>query len=162
MLVNEAYYNNVKSNKTNDVVWKEDMLELTFSGGMRVLAKAIICLLPYFHIKIFAWIKQKISYMHSSWTIHLGEYLIHAWVGFVTNLQKYTSFPNSWSNSKEYKNLDAVVHDQLLAANANTIAFRWKNIILVWLWFCIVWTVFNTTIAWHFHHYIYGLRKITR
>ena len=32
---------------------------------------------------------------------------------------------------------------------------RWKNIkIQVWLWFSIVWTVFNKTITWHLHHNI--------
>ena len=34
--------------------------------------------------------------------------------------------------------------------------------IQVWLWFCIVWTVFNTRTTWHFHYYMYCLGKITR
>ena len=34
--------------------------------------------------------------------------------------------------------------------------------IQVWLWFCIVWTVFNTKTTWHFHYYMYCLGKTTR
>ena len=31
----------------------------------------------------------------------------------------------------------------------------WKNITnQVWLWFCIVWTVFNTRTTWNFHYYV--------
>ena len=40
---------------------------------------------------------------------------------------------------------------------------RWKNIkIQICLWFCIVWTVFNTRTMWHFRYYMYCLRKTTR
>ena len=39
------------------------------------------------------------------------------------------------------------------------VLIRQKNIkIQVWLWFCFVWTVFNTTTTWHFH-YLFGLLK---
>ena len=31
--------------------------------------------------------------------MHLGEYLVHAWLDLVTKLQKYTSFAYSWSTS---------------------------------------------------------------
>ena len=37
--------------------------------------------------------------------MHLGEYLIDAWLDFVTKLQKYTSFAYSWSTSEECKNI---------------------------------------------------------
>ena len=83
-----------------------------------------------------------------------------------TKLQKYTSFAYSRSTSEEWKNLVAVVPDQLLASNADLsddLLIRWKNIkIQVWLWFCIVWMVFNTTTSWHFHYYMYCLGKTTR
>ena len=40
---------------------------------------------------------------------------------------------------------------------------KWKNTkIQIWLWFCFVWTVFNTRTTWHFHYYMYCLRKATR
>ena len=40
---------------------------------------------------------------------------------------------------------------------------RGKNIkIQVWLWFCIVWTVFKTRTTWYFHYCMYCLRKTTR
>ena len=42
--------------------------------------------------------------------IHLGKYLMHAWLDFVTKLQKYTSSANIWSTSEECKNLYAVVY----------------------------------------------------
>ena len=35
---------------------------------------------------------------------------MHAWLDFITKLQKYTPFAYSWSTS-ELKNLDAVVPD---------------------------------------------------
>ena len=41
------------------------------------------------------------------------------WLDFFTKLQKFTSFAYSWSTSEEYKILDAVVSNELLAANAN-------------------------------------------
>ena len=44
---------------------------------------------------------------------------MHAWLDFLTKLQKFTCFAYSWSTSGEYKILDAVVSDELLAANAN-------------------------------------------
>ena len=31
--------------------------------------------------------------------------------------------------------------------------------IQVWLWFCIVWTVFNTRTTWYFQYYMYRLGK---
>ena len=40
---------------------------------------------------------------------------------------------------------------------------RWKNIkIQICLWFCIIWTVFNTRTRWHFHYYLYCLGKTAR
>ena len=39
---------------------------------------------------------------------------------FITKLQKSTSFAYSWSNSKEYKILDAIVPNEMLVVNGNT------------------------------------------
>ena len=40
---------------------------------------------------------------------------------------------------------------------------RWKNIkIQIWLWFYIVWTVFNIRTTWYFHYYTYCLGKTRR
>ena len=50
--------------------------------------------------------------------------MVHAWLDFVTKLQKYTSFAYCWSTSEECKNLDAVVPYQLLPANADAIAYH--------------------------------------
>ena len=51
--------------------------------------------------------------------IHPGEYFIHAWLDFLTKLQKFTSLAYSWSTREEYKILDGAVPDELLAVNAN-------------------------------------------
>ena len=40
--------------------------------------------------------------------MHLGEYLMHAWLDLVTKLQKYTPFAYSWSTSEECKKWDVV------------------------------------------------------
>ena len=40
--------------------------------------------------------------------MHLGAYLMHAWLGLITKLPKYTLFGYSWSTRKESKNWDAV------------------------------------------------------
>ena len=52
---------------------------------------------------------------------------MHAWLDFITKLEKYTSFAYSWSTREEWKNLDAVVPDQLLAANAYAVAYQMEN-----------------------------------
>ena len=49
---------------------------------------------------------------------------MHAWLDFLTKLQKLTSFAYNWSTSKEYKILDAVVPDKMLAVNANTRSYK--------------------------------------
>ena len=76
----------------------------------------------------------------------MGGYLIYAFLGFVTKLQKCTSFGNSWSTSKDCKNLDAIVPNQIV----DTVAYQMEEKIQVWLWCCIVWTVLKTTTTWHF------------
>ena len=43
---------------------------------------------------------------------------MHVWLDFLTKLQKFTSFAYSWSTS-EYKILDSLVPDELLAVNTN-------------------------------------------
>ena len=88
--------------------------------------------------------------------MHLGEYLMHAWLDFLTKLQKFTSFAHSWSASKEYKILDDVVLDKLLAANTNTGSHQieeYKNSSLV-----VILHSLNTTTMWHFH-YLYVLLR---
>ena len=40
--------------------------------------------------------------------MHLGKYMVHAWLDLVTKMQKYTSFPYSRSTSEECKKWDAV------------------------------------------------------
>ena len=74
------------------------------------------------------------------------------------------SFACNWSTSEECKNLDVVVLYQLLAANDDAVAYQIEeySIIQIWLWFRIVWTVFNTITAWPFHYYMYCSGKITR
>ena len=72
-----------------------------------------------------------------------------------------------WILSQSCRNttsLDAVVPYQLLAANIDAVAYQMEEYlkIQVWLWFCIVWTVFNTTTTWHFHYYMHCLGKTTR
>ena len=52
---------------------------------------------------------------------------MHTWLDFVTKLQRYTSFAYCWSTSEECKNFDAVVLDQLLPANTNTIAYQMEK-----------------------------------
>ena len=49
---------------------------------------------------------------------------MHASLDSVTKLQKHTSFVYSWSTNEECKILDAVVPDQLLAANADAVAYQ--------------------------------------
>ena len=39
---------------------------------------------------------------------------MHAWLQFVTKLQKYTSSAYNWSTSEECKNLDAAEPGQLM------------------------------------------------
>ena len=75
---------------------------------------------------------------------------MHAWLGFFTKLQKFTSFAYSyWRNSEEYKILDAVVPDEVLAAYANVSSYQieeYKNKILV-----VILHYLNTTTR-HFHY----------
>ena len=85
---------------------------------------------------------------------------MHAWLDFVTELQKYTSFTYSWSTSEKCKNLDAVMPDQLLAANTDAVAYQmeeYKNPDLF-----VIGTAFNTTTTWRFYYYMYWLGKTTR
>ena len=46
------------------------------------------------------------------WGDHRKKNLMHVWLHFSTKLQKFTSFAWSWSNSEEYKILNAVVPDE--------------------------------------------------
>ena len=52
---------------------------------------------------------------------------MHAWLDFVTKLQKYTSFEYSWSTSEEFKNVYAVLPNQLLAANDDAVTYRMEE-----------------------------------
>ena len=52
---------------------------------------------------------------------------MHAWLDFVIKLQKYTSLAYSSWTSGNAKTWDAVVPDQLLAANANVIAYQMEE-----------------------------------
>ena len=38
---------------------------------------------------------------YRNYWIHLGEYLVHAWLGFITKIQKYIFFAYNWSTSEE-------------------------------------------------------------
>ena len=64
-------------------------------------------------------------------------------------------------NCRNTTSLDAVVPYQLLAANIDGVAYQMEEYlkIQVWLWFCIVWIVFNTTTTCHFHYYMHCLGK---
>ena len=65
---------------------------------------------------------------------------MHAWLDFVTRLQVYTSFAYSWSTSKEYKSSDAVMPNQLLAADNDAVAYQmeqYKNLGLVIIFHCL-------------------------
>ena len=78
---------------------------------------------------------------------------MHAWLDFVTKLQKYFSFANSWStNSNKCKNLDAIVPDQLLATNAYTVAYQMeeKNSGLVVILHCLNSFQHNNYMAFHY------------
>ena len=66
--------------------------------------------------------------------------LYHAWLDFLTNLQKFTTFVYTWSTSKEYKILDAVVPVGLLAVNTNASSYQieeYKNSSLVVILHCL-------------------------
>ena len=52
---------------------------------------------------------------------------MHAWLDFVTKLQKYTFSAYSWSTTKDCKNLDTIEPDQLVAANADNIAYQMEE-----------------------------------
>ena len=52
---------------------------------------------------------------------------MHASLDFVTKLLRYTSFFNSWSTSEERKNLDAVLLEPFLAANADAVAYQMEE-----------------------------------
>ena len=65
---------------------------------------------------------------------------MHTWLDFVTKLHKYNSFAYMWLTTKECKNLDVVVPDQLLAANVDAIAYQmeqYKNSSLVVILHCL-------------------------
>ena len=66
---------------------------------------------------------------------------MYAWLDFFTKLKKFPSSAYSyWSKSKEYKILDAVVPDELLAANANAGSYqieKYKNKGLVVILHCL-------------------------
>ena len=66
---------------------------------------------------------------------------MHASLNFVTKLQKYTFFAHSWSTNDECKNLDSVVLDQLLAPNADAVAYQmeeYKNSGLAVILHCLI------------------------
>ena len=70
---------------------------------------------------------------------------------------KFNSFAYSWLTSEEYKNLDAVVPDELLATNANIGSYQveeYKNSSLV-----IILHYLNKTTTWYFH-YLYVLLRV--
>ena len=82
---------------------------------------------------------------------------MHAWLDFLTKLQKLTSFAYSWSTSREYKILDAVTPDELLAAKASASSYQieeHKHSSLVVILYCLY-----TTTAWHFQYLMYCLGK---
>ena len=88
--------------------------------------------------------------------MHLCEYLMHAWLDFLTKLQNFTSFTYSRSASKKYKILDAVVLNELLEANTNVGSYpieEYKNPSLLVILYCL-----TTTTTWHFH-YLYVLLR---
>ena len=66
--------------------------------------------------------------------------LYHAWLDFLTNLQKFITFVYTWSTSEEYKILDAVVPDRLLAFNTSASSYQieeYKNSSLVVILHCL-------------------------
>ena len=81
---------------------------------------------------------------------------MHAWLDFLTSRNNFTPFAYSWSTSEEYKKSDAVVPDELLAANANAGSYHteeYKNSSLVVILHCL-----NTANTWNFH-YLYVLLR---
>ena len=85
---------------------------------------------------------------------------MHAWLDFITKLQKYTSFAFSWSPNDEGKNLDAAVPDQVLATNPEAVAYQMeKDKIsgLVVILHCL--NSFQHIKYAHFRYYMYGLGK---
>ena len=62
------------------------------------------------------------------------------WIFSKNYRNKFTSFAYSWSTSEEYKILDAVVPNELLAASANTSSYQieeHKNSSLVVILHCL-------------------------
>ena len=88
--------------------------------------------------------------------IHLGEYLMHAWLDFSQTAEIHFLCIQLLINSEEYKILDAVVPDELHAANVNAGSYQmeeYKNKSLVLILHCL-----NTTTTQHFH-YLYVLPR---
>ena len=88
---------------------------------------------------------------------------MHTWLDFITKLQKYTSFAFSWLPNEECKNLDAVVPDQVLAANDEAVAYQMekdKNSGLVVILHCLNSFQHNKYVA--FSLLYVWLRKTTR
>ena len=62
-----------------------------------------------------------------------GEYLVDAWLDFVTKLQKYTSFVYSWSTSKLRKKWEAVVAGrEKMCENSNLLEGLTFNCAMWW------------------------------
>ena len=59
--------------------------------NVHVLVFYIICSLTYCHIKIFARVKQKISYSHSSWTQTISAVKLIRWLYHWCNCKPFRS-----------------------------------------------------------------------
>ena len=81
---------------------------------------------------------------------------MHAWLDFLTNLQKFTSFAYSWSTSEEYLILGAAVHGELYSNDCSYQIEKYKNSRLVVILHCLNSFQHNNYVA---VHYLYVLLR---
>ena len=90
---------------------------------------------------------------------------MHVWLDFLTKLQKISPFAYSWSTSEEYKILDAVVPDELLAVTKSAGSYQieeYKNPSLVVILHCLNSFQHNSDAAVSLFIRSYFLGKTTR
>ena len=108
--------------------------------------------------------QKKNFFINNAVGLSMGDYPIetvkYIWVkiwcilNWILSQNCITSFAYSSWTTRSAKTYKAVVPNQLLQPTPAPLLTRWKNTIKiqVYLWFCIVWTVFNTRTTWHFHY----------
>ena len=91
------------------IMWTDRRLNFLHSVVFSVLIVVEWVILAWRRKGLFAEGQNHVHVWRSyrNFWMHLGEYLVHAWLDLVKKLQKYTSFAYSWSTSVERKKKDA-------------------------------------------------------